>query len=104
VLIRVLSNTIGDEPRFVSEAWIGLVLPLAENVPSQPVVVAPAVLPTRALGLLARLKRRFAPELPDQPTPSFIVDANVGLKILHERHPEAAIWLRKNVPRLNTGE
>ena len=101
--IRVLrASSPGDEPAFVREAWVGLVLPLQQGK-SQPVVVPPIRLPLRALSFRQRMSRIFQKQLADQPMPAYIVNAAEGFEVLKRERPEAALWWQKRFPEALSG-
>ena len=93
-LIRVESIPPGTGPDHVREAWVGLVLPVAD-------VPRPAVR-TFPVGSLAKrslwhtLQKLFKRELVEQPTPVYSVSFLEAVGVLEKSNPVAAQWYRAN--------
>jgi hypothetical protein len=93
--IRIISTPPGEAPLEIREAWIGLVLPLAE----------PKIRKGLAFGVLSApngiLKQGWEILMGRaQKTSSYVVNAKTAIEILESANPAAATWWRENTPHL----
>jgi hypothetical protein len=94
--IRIIAIPAGEAPLWVREKWVGLELPLADSgsvvkVFTSGVLSGPR---NRLLAIIWRLLGRLKVQT------GYPVYVNEALSILKQTAPEAAIWWRENVPRL----
>ena len=95
--IRIIKIPIGEAPEDVREAWVGLILPLAEGRRSQRrnwavfgVLSGPKSFLPKVLAML----------LGKHPVlDGYRVNASAALEILAQRTPEAAEWWNENTPQ-----
>jgi hypothetical protein len=94
--IRIIAIPPGEAPLWVREKWVGIELPLADGDSVVQVFTSGVLSGPRnrflaiIWGLLRRLKVQSG-------YPVYVKDA---LDILEQTAPEAAMWWRENVPRL----
>ncbi len=82
--IKILGTPSGGAPKWVREAWIGLVLPLDQHWPQS----------NMARDVLTKTPRQIR---------GYNVDAVLAVEILSFRHPEAARWWRENTTLIQPG-
>ncbi|MFC5742086.1 hypothetical protein [Dyella tabacisoli] len=99
-LIRIESVPPGDAPFHIREAWVGLVLPLAERIVDQPVISASRSVLANKHGFWLSVKRFLKRELEEQPTPVYAIDVLAAIDVLQRADPTAAQWWKANTPHL----
>jgi hypothetical protein len=98
--IRIQSIPPGVAPKDIREAWVGLVLPLADVGAKQPATcTVHSVLPNKN-SILFRLARKFRKELDEQPIRGYVVNALDAIQILQSKNSDAVKWWRKNAPHM----
>ena len=94
--IRIISPPPGEAPEAVRQAWVGLVLPVAEKYAKLKAPPSTGVLtgPKGFFGVLFALFRgkvKF--------TPGYVVPAHAAVEILARHAPDAAAWWRQHAAR-----
>ena len=102
--IRIQSIPPGDAPRHIREAWVGLVLPLADIVSNQPAICTTRSVLVDRSGLWHRVRQLLKRELEEQPVPAYIINARKAVDVLQQNDPAAAQWWRENTPHLLHGD
>ena len=82
--IKILGTPSGGAPKWVREAWIGLILPIDPHLPQSHM----------ARDVLTKTPRQIR---------GYNVDAVLAVEILSLRHPEAALWWRENTTLIQPG-
>ena len=93
--VKIVSTPRGEAPEHVREAWIGLVLPLAQpgkrRVAAAGILTGPRTFIGSLIGLVTgRYERREG----------YVVESAKAIAILDNSRPEAAQWWQKNTPHL----
>src|SRR5690348_11847251 len=93
-LIRIESIPQGTGPKHVREAWVGLVLPVAD-IPGPTVRTFPIGPPAKR-NLWHKVQNLFRRELVEQPTPVYSVSFPEAVALLEKSNPVAAQWYKEN--------
>lgn len=95
--VRITSAPPGDAPRWVREAWIGLVLPVAKC--DGPVVaLTSGVLSGRSNSVASTLKGLFLGQA--RVAKGYAIEAATAVNLLDAANQEAADWWRRETPHL----
>lgn len=98
--IRIESLPPGDAPPHIRQAWVGVVLQLADLGVAQPAIcTSNSVLPQRRT-FWSTLLSKFSHEVEEQPAPGYIVDASAAVGTLEQVNPSAAAWWRTHAPHM----
>lgn len=77
--IEIIKIPVGEAPRWVRQAWVGLILPLSENVPKK--------------GFFVGVQTVDIINTPENEV--YDVEEKIALQILETKNPQAAKWWRE---------
>jgi hypothetical protein len=95
--IQIVQTPLGEAPLAVRQAWIGLILPLAEDVQQDSLRRRPS------FGVLSGPKRWWQQLLAllrggVESVEGYVVDAPTAIECLAHQAPAAAQWWRERAP------
>jgi hypothetical protein len=95
--VRVVRVPAGEAPEWVRQAWVGLELPLPDDMPSRPMYHPSQGVLTGAKTPLGQILSQL---LRPRRTLGYSIEVLDAIAVLERSSPDAARWWREPVPRM----